>query len=133
MSTNNRSRRYSTLVVHRAQRLADVGWTAHDIQKILNKEGVPVAWATVKGWIDPEYRRVRNHASAEDQRRMRDVSGDHVKKRMLELRHAGLSCQAISVVVATYHGRKISPEMVRYFLDAEAERHAAVLTPSQPA
>lgn len=114
---NNRGRRYSTLVVKRAQDLAEGGWTPHHIQKILNREGIPVTFATVKAWVDPEYRRIRNHYSAEDMRRMKDVSGDHVRKRMVELHHAGLSHRAISVVVATYHGREISPDMVRHHIN----------------
>lgn len=123
--SSNTGRRYSTLVVARARKLAEAGWSAHDIQKILNKEDVPVSWATVKSWIDPDYRSVRRACSAEDQRRMRDVSGEHVKKRMLELQHAGLSYKAISVVVEIYHGRKITEHMVRYFLDAERQKFSA--------
>jgi hypothetical protein len=119
--SSNRGRRYSTLVVKRAQDLAEAGWTAHQIQKLLNKDGIPATFATVKAWIDPEYRRIRNHYSAEDMRQMKDVSGEHVKRRMLELRGAGLTCSAISVVVDIYHGRKISPAMVQQFLDRQRQ------------
>lgn len=114
--------RHSTETIDTARRMRDGGWTPHEIQQYLTNHGTPVTFATVKAWVDPAYHSMRNRIHAEDNRRYRDVGGDHVKRRMLELSNEGLSARAISVVVEIYHGRRISQHMVSKFLTAERER-----------
>lgn len=120
-----RGRRHNSATVAKARTMYASGWTPHEIQKALERQGVNVSFATVKAWVDDEYRRRRNRVTAEDQRRWRDVAGDHVRKRMVELADAGLTPKAISVVVETYHGREIPPRTVSTFLDLEREKRRA--------
>lgn len=113
--------RHDLETIDTARRMRDAGWTPHEIQQYLTRGGTPVAFATVKAWVDPAYRSMRNRYAAEDKRRHRDVAGAHVKRRMLELAGKGLSAADISVVVGIYHGRKITQDMVRRFLQGERE------------
>lgn len=124
MATPQRTRvRHDRQTRELVRTLDEGGWTPYEIEKHLRRMGVEPcpAFATIKAWLDPEYAAVRNRRSLEDRRRSRDVSGDYVRKRMLELREAGLSAHDVSVVVGMYHGRDISEEMVRYYW-REAEK-----------
>ena len=115
--------RHSPKTIAVAQRMHQVGWTPHQIQKALTKAGTPVSWATVKSWVDPEYRKVASLEQAQAKRvhRARMREGDYVLRQILKLRAKGLSHRAIAVVVEEYHGRTITESTVRNYLDRERQ------------
>lgn len=121
-SATARNTRHSEETKRVARVLSDGGWTPHQIQKLLAQQGVKVAYATVRGWVDDEYRQARLRATAADKLRWRDRSGEFAKKRMLELHAAGFSFRDISSLMRMYHGREITPEGVRHFVRLERER-----------
>lgn len=110
--------RHTSKTVAIARSLSEGGWTPHEIQQQLVKGGTSVSFATVKAWVDEDYRLRRNHITAEDQRRWRDVSGAHVKRRIVELHGFGLSVRAIGVVTGVYHGRPLTEHQVRRVIDS---------------
>lgn len=116
------TRRHDDATKECARGMFEAGWTPHEIQQYLTRSGTPVAFSTVKAWVDPTYLDERRKRHAEDNRRFRDKAGEHVRARMLELRDRGMSSADISTVVEIYHGRNISPEMVRRFLRHDEER-----------
>jgi hypothetical protein len=99
----------------------ETGWTPHQIQQALTKAGTPVSWATVKAWVDPDYKRIRRGEDREAKRvhRARNQEGDYVLRQIRKLRERGLSPRAIAVVMDEYHGRNITESSVRNFLDRQ--------------
>lgn len=105
---------YDTSYIQEARRLYAVGWTVAQITKRMRANGCPrLSDATVKAWVDDDYRIVRNHISSEDRRLFKDKSGDYARRRVRELHHRGLSLDAIQVVLDIYHGRNWSSDEIR--------------------
>lgn len=113
-------RRYTPETRELARRLYDggAGWAVGEIVRILNDQDIPVRPETVRCWVDDDYRASRAKATTSARRRRDDPKGQFVRRRMLELHHAGLSYKSISVIVDLYHNRRISPDMVRYFISS---------------
>lgn len=82
-------------------------WSVTEIRRYLNDLGVPCTWATVKGWVDPEYLARRN-----TQRRL--------MVRMGALRSAGLSFAGVATVMGLDHGLALTGSQVRRALASGA-------------
>jgi hypothetical protein len=83
---------------------------------MLAKNGTAVAWATVKAWVDDDYRQRRNRITGVDKRIGNDRSGEYLRRTLRRLHGRGLTEDALCVIAEEYHGVTLDLDRVRTFL-----------------
>lgn len=120
-----RPRGHSPKTVAFARQLADSGWTPHEIQQMLDRNGVKVTWGTVRAWVDDDYRVKRNHVTAQAKRIDRDKSHAYLGRQLRRLRERGLTEEALRVIAEEYHGVTLNRDTVRRHLGSRQPVPAA--------
>jgi hypothetical protein len=96
---------HSPKTIARAQELARLKKSVTEIVRILDLEGVSVSKQTVRSWIDPDYREMRN--------RRRRKSKKLVHRQAFLLAEGGVPYSAIPTVLQMYHGVSVTEGTVR--------------------
>lgn len=116
---------HSPKTVALARQLAEGGWTPHEIQQMLERNGIHATWGTVRAWVDDDYRVKRNRVSAVRKRVGRDKAGQYLAGQLRRLSERGLTEDALRVVAEEYHGVKLDRDRLRRFLNGREEASAA--------
>ncbi len=109
-----RTTRHNTRTVARARKLAEAGWTAGEISRLLTQElrlSTPISVTTIRCWVEPGYREQHK----EWQRRcMAGETRSETPDILLALRvDDGLSYSAIAAVARRFLGVDLSEDQVR--------------------
>lgn len=129
---------HSRRVQARALEHIEAGWSFYKTAKLMASEGTPVAVSTIKRWADPSFHRAEIERAARRTRQHRAVNrkpaqcytAEFKLERMRELRIAGLSYTAISVVAQIWWGGELTAAQVTNRL---GQRHAPTPRPKRAA
>lgn len=120
---------YSAQMVAKAKEHHAAGWKHWEIGRLLTAEyGFAPVNETIRGWVDPKFAAKRKKATASAKRRfsarkpvrpLRTLTFEWKIERAKELREAGLSIRALTVVAAVLWGDEWSEYKVRGWVDVE--------------